>query len=1469
VAAVSGLVVFGAMSAIISAPAGAATHAPKVPRSSRVRETGSTPTAVPQATFIEEVIPEGLGVLVNWDPNPSTDEVTSYKLTATVASGFKGRVSKKCAKAPAVSAPGTDSSALIPKLCAGIPYIVTMTASNRAGTGSASATSNPAVPLVAQPPSSPLITSVLSRNDGLVVNWSAPSLGGGDPLKTYVLTTSASTATISTSKTKATVTELTLSKLTNGTTYTLSLVAVSKAGSSAPGTSTGTPAAATPPDAPDSLEVVPDNSGDLVATWTAPADPGSSAVNGYTVTTQAETETDGVWSPTGLPSILSLGPTVTTTTVTGLSGTGFYTVSVAATSTGGTGTPAATTNPVTPRVQLNSSTVVLTQATMDSLASDDSSGPITWPAPAPAQVTSLSTGDILVGPPATAAPDGLLAAVTGVTDTSGTYVVTTTTASLADAFSDISFGYSGDPLAQTGSTFQAKAGGVRAVPRNSHMSLSLGHNFAVSQEWGAFGVTGQVNLDANVSMSAEVQSSLNVPISVSLSASASVSATASLDAALSGSKSWEIGEIDSPPIDVQAGPVPIVLFPKIPVFVNVSGQISVGVSASMMVGAGLSWSSENPSVLKTINLTTDPHMDGSGPLPGVSATATGTIELEVQPQIGIYDLAGPNVEADADLTATVDFLGSPYFTVAPSIVLKAGLDFDIAGGLLHGSLDVTLGTFDFPSFVIASVPHTALTVSPADPSVAPGIPTTFTATPSSGPTHPVKWYLKGAANGDSITSGGVLNTAEPSGRTLTVVAVDSTGAVGKTTVTVGTAFDPPGDLVAAFNSDGRSATVSWSAPENTGGTPIASYTVITEPPTATQTVSASTTSIAVNGLTPTADYVIEVYAIDISDLESPPATVLLVPTMVAPQLTIYAGIDSPEHITAGPDGALWFTNEFGNSIGRITTSGQVTSFTGTDIDVPDGIAAGPDGALWFANGGLGSPGSIGRITTSGQVTNFTDSSIDNPVNITAGPDGALWFTDGGSNSIGRITTSGQVIDFTGTGIDNPEDITAGPEGALWFTNYGDGSSDLGSIGRITTSGQVTDFTGPGIDNPEDITEGPDGALWFTNLGSNTIGRVTTSGEVTVFTDSNIDPFGITAGPDGALWFANINSTTIGRITTSGQITSYSGAGIESPLSITAGPDGALWFANYGNNSIGRITTSGQVTNFTGTGIDTPEGITAGPDGALWFANHGNNSIGRITTSGQVTNFTGTGVDTPEGITAGPDGALWFTNAGHGANPGSIGRITTSGQVTNYSDNGILVGLGTGIFMPTSITTGADGALWFTNEGNNSIGRITTSGQIITYSAGPGMGGPYGITAGPDGALWFTKGNSIGRITTAGVVTNFTDPNIDNPNSITTGPDGSLWFTNGDKSIGRITTTGVITNFTDPSINFPNSITTGPDGALWFTNANNNSIGRITTAGVITTYTGTAVDSPLGITSGPDAALWFTMPGTNSVGRLNL
>src|SRR5260370_1389592 len=78
---------------------------------------------------------------------------------------------------------------------------------------------------------------------------------------------------------------------------------------------------------------------------------------------------------------------------------------------------------------------------------------------------------------------------------------------------------------------------------------------------------------------------------------------------------------------------------------------------------------------------------------------------------------------------------------------------------------------------------------------------------------------------------------------------------------------------------------------------------------------------------------------------------------------------------------------------------------------PNDITSGPDGNLWFTEGGPGPNGNkIGRMSPAGVVTEFdiTPHTRDSgPANITSGPDGALWFTELFGNKIGRLAPDGR------------------------------------------------------------------------------------------------------------------------------------------------------------------------------------------------------------------------------------------------------------------------------------------------------------------------------------------------------------------------------------------------------------------------------------------------------------------------------
>jgi streptogramin lyase len=279
------------------------------------------------------------------------------------------------------------------------------------------------------------------------------------------------------------------------------------------------------------------------------------------------------------------------------------------------------------------------------------------------------------------------------------------------------------------------------------------------------------------------------------------------------------------------------------------------------------------------------------------------------------------------------------------------------------------------------------------------------------------------------------------------------------------------------------------------------------------------------------------------------------------------------------------------------------------------------------------------------------------------------------------------------------------------------------------------------------------------------------------------------------------------------------------------------------------------------------GITSGPDGNTWFTEENNNAVGRITPGGVINEFSdGFPTGNPRGIVSGPDGNLWVAQAGGN---GGIARVTKDGVVDEFT----VPTAGD----PTDIAVGPDGNLWYVDPAANVIGRITTTGSITEFTDGlSDAAEPTSIVKGSDGRLWFTEQatGKIGAITTAGVITEYSSglSGSDEPADIAAGPDGKLWFTlTADPGgIGRISTAGDVMQFSDGlTMNSkPLGIAAGPDGALWFTeSAAPGRIGRVTTQGGITEYSSglVVITNPWFIAPGPDGNMWFT--GNNLLGRV--
>ena len=214
------------------------------------------------------------------------------------------------------------------------------------------------------------------------------------------------------------------------------------------------------------------------------------------------------------------------------------------------------------------------------------------------------------------------------------------------------------------------------------------------------------------------------------------------------------------------------------------------------------------------------------------------------------------------------------------------------------------------------------------------------------------------------------------------------------------------------------------------------------------------------------------------------------------EYTVPHASSGPFFITAGPDGALWFTEQFANKIGRITTSGSFTEFA-----VPG----------WrLQQSGMdrlrGRTGRTRRRTaqrqyradhTGGVLPIFSIPGGGCPFGITAGPDNALWFTEPCFNHVGRIHYHRHLhpLYCADRRIRARRHHAGVGRGAVVRRERGRQNRvrhHQRQLHRICRSR-------PRPTGPKTITAGPDGALWFAGVTSNMIGRVTTSGSITEFT----------------------------------------------------------------------------------------------------------------------------------------------------------------------------------------------------------------------------------------------------------------------------------------------------------------------------------------------------------------------------------
>lgn len=234
-------------------------------------------------------------------------------------------------------------SCTVSGLTNGTPYTFTATATNTAGTSTSSPSSNSVTPGSSPSPgpgpnpgptpvapSAPTSVSVTSGANSATVTWSAPANPGSFAVTQYRVVASPGGASC---LVPASTTSCTLTGLTNGTTYTVSVSALSGAGWGASATSAPFTPGNSAPATPAVSGVLAGNGS---ATVTVAAGSGGGPVTSYLVTASPGGATCTVTAP------------ASSCVVTGLTNGTAYTFTATATGPGGTSPASAASSSVTP-----------------------------------------------------------------------------------------------------------------------------------------------------------------------------------------------------------------------------------------------------------------------------------------------------------------------------------------------------------------------------------------------------------------------------------------------------------------------------------------------------------------------------------------------------------------------------------------------------------------------------------------------------------------------------------------------------------------------------------------------------------------------------------------------------------------------------------------------------------------------------------------------------------------------------------------------------------------------------------------------------------------------------------------------------------------------------------------------------------------------------------------------------------------
>jgi virginiamycin B lyase len=286
----------------------------------------------------------------------------------------------------------------------------------------------------------------------------------------------------------------------------------------------------------------------------------------------------------------------------------------------------------------------------------------------------------------------------------------------------------------------------------------------------------------------------------------------------------------------------------------------------------------------------------------------------------------------------------------------------------------------------------------------------------------------------------------------------------------------------------------------------------------------------------------------------------------------------PHDPAVGADGALWFTEQMQNKIGRVDpATGEFKEFPlKVTYSGPHGLVADREGNIWFTGNFAHYIGKLDPKT--GAVTEYKmpDEKAEDPHTAVFDANGILWFTVQAGNFVGRLDPkSGKVeLKTVPTANSHPYGIQMNSQGVPFFCEFF--TNKMASIDPKTMA--IREYALPEGVRPRRMAIDAQDRVYFTDYEKGHLGRLDPkSGEVKMWDSpggAKSNPYGIVVTPDGMVWYSEsgVQPNTLVRFDPKTEAFAKtnipSGGGTVRNMAATA--DGRIYLACSGVNKVGVV-----------------------------------------------------------------------------------------------------------------------------------------------------------------------------------------------------------------------------------------------------------------------------------------------------------